>query len=114
MLWAISESDGTPAKLFAEHAPVPTLDWLPHFCDDRFGHRDLPRFGVAPDGNVDPKLRFSVAHRPMPYNIAPRMSIVSDGSNPRPMDRVMSYLSVWLVRHLDDPELLLWLARRGG
>ncbi|MEX3856411.1 hypothetical protein OKW33_003364 [Paraburkholderia atlantica] len=114
MLWAISEADGTPAKLFAEHAPVPTLDWLPHFCEDRFEHKDLSRFGVTPESNVDSKLRFSIANRPMPYIMAPRMSIVSDGSNPRPMDHVMSYLSEWLVRHLDNPELLLWFASRGG
>ncbi|NBD07248.1 anti-phage defense-associated sirtuin Dsr1 [Burkholderia thailandensis] len=114
MLWAISEPDGTPARLFAEHSPAPTLDWLPHFCDTRFEHRDLPRFGVSPDKEVDVKLRFSLAHRPMPYSLAAEMSIVSHGGNPRAMDRVMSYLALWLVRYLDAPELLLWLASRGG
>ncbi|MGF6976587.1 hypothetical protein QFZ94_005037 [Paraburkholderia sp. JPY465] len=114
MLWAFSEPDGTPARLFAEHSPAPTLDWLPHFCDTRFEHTDLSRFGVAPDKEVDSKLRFSLAHRPMPYSLAPQMSIVSHGANPRPMDRVMSYLALWLVRYLDAPELLLWLASRGG
>lgn len=114
MLWAISESEGTPAKIFSEYRPTPTLEWLKHFCDDRFEHRDLPRFGVVPQKEVDEALRFSVAHRPMPYGLAPRMSIVSDGSNLRSMDQVMSYISQWLLRHLDDPELILWLASHGG
>ncbi|ASV96724.1 SIR2 family protein [Paraburkholderia aromaticivorans] len=113
MLWAISDQQGSAAKRFAEHTPAPTLDWLQHFCEDRYRHTDLPRFGVEPDRRPNPKLKFSLTRRPSPYSLAPLMSIVHDGAAGQ-MDGVMSYIAQWLTRHLDDPALVLWLASLGG
>ena len=114
VLWALSDSSGQPAKRFADFNPVPTLDWLNQFANDCYRHRDLNRFGVSPIATEDRKLAFSLVHRPAPYTLAPWMELlVQDDSGAR-WDDVMFHLARWLTRHLDDPKLILWLAKRGG
>jgi hypothetical protein len=115
MLWALSDPSGLPAKRFAEFSPVPTLDWLlDAFAADRYGHIDLARFGVPPRDEADPKLRFSLVHRPAPYQLAPRMRLVAGGVSGTQWDDVMFQIGRWLVRHLNDPRLVVWTAERGG
>jgi hypothetical protein len=115
MLWALSDPSGLPARRFAEFNPVPSLDWLMDaFEADRYGHIDLVRFGVTPRGAADPKLRFSLIHRPAPYPLAPPMRLVASGIAAPQWDDVMSQLARWLGRHLNDPQLVLWIAERGG
>jgi hypothetical protein len=114
MLWALSDPSGLPAKRFAEFNPVPSLEWLDAFSEDRFRHADLPRFGVPPRTEVDDKLAFSLIRRPTPYPLAPRMALVSGGAEEGGWDAVMFYLGRWLLRHLNDPKLIHWLALRGG
>ena len=79
----------------------------------RFGHGDLLRFGVPPRGDVDAELRFSLIWRPAPYNLAPSMWLVTGGTGSQ-WDEVMFHLARWLLRHLDDPRLVIWIAERGG
>jgi hypothetical protein len=114
MLWALSDPSGLPAWRFAGFNPVPSLDWLNAFAEDRYGHTDLVRFGVAPHDKVDPKLRFSLIQRPAPYQRAPWMQLANGGMAHSGWDNVMFELSRWLVRHLNDPQLVLWIAQRGG
>lgn len=115
MLWALSHKSGLPAKRFADHNPVPPLDWLLEaFSDERFQHGDLARFGVPPRDEVDTKLRFSLIRRPTPYDRAPLMLLASGGITDSQWDDVMFHLARWLVRHLDDPGLVIWIAERGG
>ncbi len=115
MLWALSDKSGLPAKRFADFNPVPPLDWLLEaFSDERFQHGDLVRFGIPHHDEVDAKLRFSLIHRPSPYQLAQRMRLVSGGNRDRGWDDVMFHLARWLVRHLGDPRLILWIAARGG
>jgi hypothetical protein len=114
MLWALSDKSGLPAKRLAEFNPVPSLDWLEAFSNERFQYSDLVRFCVPPNDDVDPKLRFSLIRRPAPYDLAPPMSLVSWGTQASGWDKVMFQLARWLVRHLDDPKLVIWLAQRGG
>ena len=114
-LWALSDKSGLPAKRFADFNPVPPLDWLLEaFSDERFLHSDLARFGVPPRTEVDAKLRFSLIRRPTPYPIAPQMLLVSGAITGSHWDDVMFHLARWLVRHLDDPRLVIWIAERGG
>lgn len=115
MLWALSDSRGLPARAFAEHDPLPVLDWLEQFERARFGHGDLARFGVEPDREADARLSFGLTARPAPYSLGPRMRLVGGhgASGPR-WDKVMAALGLWLARHLDDPMLLVWVAERGG
>jgi hypothetical protein len=114
MLWALSHESGLPAKRFADFDPVPPLDWLEAFSEERYRRGDLGRFGVPPHGEADDRLRFSLVRRPAPYTRAPWMTLVSSGPMGSQWDDVMFHLARWLVRHLDDPALILWLAQRGG
>ena len=114
MLWALSDPVGSPARLFAELNPVPSLDWLDPLSENRYGHNDLGRFGVPQKSTPDNKLTFSFVKRPPPYDKAPFMALVNQGSSDGELDRVMWHLGRWLIRHLDDPQLALWVAKQGG
>lgn len=115
MLWALSDLSGLPARRFAEFNPVPSLDWLlDAFAVDRYGHTDLARFGVPPRDEIDAKLRFNLIHRPAPYPLAPAMRLIAGGVSTTQWDDVMFQVGRWLVRHLNDPRLILWIAERGG
>lgn len=115
MLWALSDKSGLPAKRFANLNPVPPLDWLLEaFSEERFQYSDLPQFDVPPRAEVDKKLRFSLIRRPTPYDRAPPMLLASGGISNSQWDDVMSHLASWLVRHLDDPRLIIWITERGG
>jgi hypothetical protein len=115
MLWALSDPHALPAKRFADFDPVPSIDWLEPLSDARFKHDDLGRFGVTPNSNVDNELAFSFVRRPAPYGRAPWMALVrgshAEGTQ---WDDIMFQLSRWLSRHLNDPKLILWLAKQGG
>lgn len=63
---------------------------------------------------VDAKLEFNLVDRPAPYTLAPKMRLVSAGGEGTGWDKVMFQLSRWLIRHLNDPDLLLWVMRYGG
>jgi hypothetical protein len=114
MLWALSDESGLPAKRFADFNPAPALDWLEAFSEERYRHGDLNRFGVLPRAEVDEKLRFSLIRRPAPYQHAPWMALVFAGLGGSQWDDVIFHLARWLVRHLNDPALIIWLAQRGG
>ncbi len=115
MLWALSDKSGLPAQRFAEFNPVPSLDWLlDTFSDERFQHGDLTRFRVPPHEEQDDKLRFSLIRRPAHYELAPPMLLASGRMAESQWDDVMLQLARWLVRHLDDPRLVIWIAKYGG
>ncbi|MCO5383793.1 MAG: SIR2 family protein [Methanosarcina barkeri] len=111
ILWALT--DDLAAKHFADLNPVPPLEWLEPLSEKQFEHRDLSHFGVAANSTEDKDLRFSIFHRPAPYTRSPWMCIVDNGTQNSHLDPVMFHLSRWLTRHLDDPKLILWLARYG-
>jgi hypothetical protein len=114
MLWALSHQSGTPAQRFAEFNPAPPLEWLQAFSEDRYQHSDLSRFGVAPRPEAGDKLRFSLVRRPAPYLNAPWMALVSGRGVKTRWDDVLFQIARWLVRHLNDPALIIWLSQRGG
>lgn len=114
MLWALSDPGGLPAKRFAELNPAPSLDWLEPLSQEIYGHADLGRYGVQPHAAVDEKLTYSLTCRPTPYPRAPWMMIAGAGHRRSQWDDVMGHLACWMLRHLDDPKLLIWLIKRGG
>ncbi|QZA80172.1 anti-phage defense-associated sirtuin Dsr1 [Deefgea piscis] len=115
VLWALSDKSGLPAKCFANFNPAPSLDWLLEpFSKDRFGCVDLPRFGVSPSRDLDGKFSFSLIRRPVAYDQAPRMVLASSALLGSQWDDVMRHLAIWLIRHLGDPRLILWIAQGGG
>lgn len=113
LLWALSHQSGLPARRFAEHDPAPSLDWLAPFSQQIYRHSDLARFAVTADREYDEKLEFSLINRPSPYALAPRMSLLNYPPEDARWDAVMTQLANWLIRHLGDPALILWLADRG-
>jgi SIR2-like domain len=113
MLWALSHESGLPAKRFSELNPVPPIEWLEAFSEDRFRYHDLCRFGVSPRSAVDEKLRFSLVRRPVHYGRTPWMALVLGGVSGGQLDDVLFQIARWIVRHLNDPVLILWLAKRG-
>lgn len=115
VLWALSDKSGLPAKRFADFNPAPALDWfLEAFTHTNFEHKDLERLGVAPYGDVDVKLRFSLVSRPTSYDLAPPMFLVSGGVYSSQWDLVMHQLARWLTRHMNDPRLVIWIAEHGA
>lgn len=114
MLWALSHQSGLPAKRFADHNPVPPLEWLEAFTEDRYRHHDLRRFGVPPHAVGDRNLQFSLIRRPAPYERSPWMALVASGTSSGQWDAVMHNIARWLVRYLNDPALILWLVQRGS
>ena len=114
MLWALSDESGLPAMRFADFNPAPPIEWLEVFAEDRYQHSDLNRFGVAPQAKVNEKLRFSLVKRPVSCERAPRMALASRGSGSSDWDDVMFHLARWVVRHLNDPTLILWLTEQGA
>ena len=114
MLWALSDASGLPARRFADLDPVPSLDWLEPLSRDGFRHKDLIRFGVPPREEKNEDLAFSLARRPAPYDLAPQMALADTGMQRSRFDNVMWGLTRWLSRHLNDPQLLLWLVKQGG
>ena len=114
MLWALSDQRALPAKHFADHDPVPPLEWLEPLTETRFKHDDLVRFGVSPNVEKNNKLAFSVTLRPASYDRAPWMALVYSGKADGQWDDVMRHLARWLAKHLDNPKLVLWVAKHGG
>jgi hypothetical protein len=114
VLWALSDDSGLPAKRFADFNPVPQLDWLfESFTDNHYGHDDLSRYGVIPNTYRDDDLTFSLVQRPTPYSLAPLMQLRRSYCPGPRWDSVMFQIARWLVRHLDDPKLLLWVSEGG-
>jgi hypothetical protein len=114
LLWALSEPQGLAARRFAEMNPVPSLEWLEPLSDDRYRHVDLSSFNVQPKVAVDASLKFSLTQRPVPYDLAPRMALVSWSTPSTDWDEVMRQIGTWLTRHLDDPKLLTWFVKSGA
>lgn len=113
-LWAICDTRGIPAQRFAEFNPAPHLDWLNVLSEARYGHDDLSRFGVPPLKEKNGKLAFSVVSRPVPYTHAAPMVLADSGGFSGWWDQVMHWIAKWLLRHLGDPTLLLFVVERGG
>lgn len=114
LLWAISDRGALPAKRFAEHNPLPSLDWLEPFEDRRFKYSDLPRFGIDAPAQEDKSLAFSLASRPTPHSLSSWMQLVVRAGVASRWDDVMHQLARWLARHAGDPNLILWLSKQSG
>ena len=114
LLWALSDPSGIPEKLFAELDPVPSIDWLVPFSKANYHNTDLNRFAITSENKVNDKPKFSLLSRPYPYSLDPLMSLISYGDYSSKWDDVMHHMARWLVRHLNDPILLIWLVKRGN
>jgi len=123
LIWALNEPTGEIAKAFATVEPPPTIDWLAAFTDYRFGHSDLPHFGIEcaqyPERHAGQQgeLKYSLLHHPSAPAYAQWTNlVVRDGglSALGGLDPVSVWLAQWLCRHLDKSETILWVAKNGG
>ena len=113
MLWAITDEEA--AKYFANMNPVPSIEWLSCFSEERFGCKDLERFGIIPNAKdkEDDELKFSILARPSPYTHSERMHISGPVGWKSDWDHSMEYLACWLTRYINEPKLVLWLFSQG-
>ncbi len=115
MLWALSDTNGLPAKRFADFNPAPPLDWLfEAFALWNLGSNNLSSFGVQPFESADTNQTYSFIHRPPPPQLSSNMALVYSQSSASQFDDVMHHLARWLIRHLNDPRLIIWIANNGG
>ncbi len=112
VLWALT--DRQAAQHFADLNPVPPLEWLEPLSANLFGYEDLSRFGITANSKHDEGLSFSLLHRPIPYTHSAQMCLLNTSGQTNGWDGVMIQLARWLIRHLDDPKLIVWLADQGG
>jgi len=112
LLWALT--DWRAAKNFADLNPAPPLTWLKPLIEVQFDSVDLSRFGVREELASSKVRAFSFFERPAPSVLSPPMRLVCSGGGWSNWDEVMHHLSRWLIRHLDDPGLILWIAEQGG
>lgn len=114
MLWALSHKSGLAAKRFAEFNPVPAIDWLEVFADQKFCSQDLCRFGFQPDLSASNDFKFSLINRPSSIKLSPTMSLNSFKTFRSNWDPIMHHIANWLLRHLNNPKLVLWFAKQGS
>lgn len=113
VLWALSDPGGLPAERFADLDPVPPLQWLEPFCEDRYHGAHLPHLDITAAVPPADELKFSFLNRPTPYTHAPWMTPVC-APVATEFDKVMWHMARWLTQHLGDPRLVLWVADHGG
>ena len=111
ILWALDDASGGPARCFANLDPVPPLDWLETFSER---HRQTDDGECSGDSSKTVG-EFSLICRPCPPgSMAATMRFVDAGPFRCHWDKVMWPLAHWLVRHLNDPDLLFWLVDGGA
>ena len=101
-----------PARArFADLDPVPSLDWLEPLSEERYQHADLAASASRPAGPLGCQARLQLDPKAVSLSPAPWMCIADVGARGSIWDEVMRQLARWLIRHLDDPALLLWLVK---
>ncbi len=114
MLWALSDPSGLPMGCFADLNPPPPIEWLEEFVKKRFQFNDLHRFGIDPKG-FEKSIEFSLIHRIVTAQYNPWMSPVYSNQNAScRLDPILQHICRWLVRHLESPQLIFWVAQQGG
>jgi hypothetical protein len=113
LAWALSDPTGIPAKRFSTLDPAPPLTWLSALADIELNKEDLTRFGIS-DNSIDDKVKFNLFNRPAKSSLAPNMALSRQQFNETRWDDVMTHLGNWLARHLNNPDLVLFILKQGG
>ena len=101
LVWALR--DPLPAKRFANHHPAAPLDWLEVLY--KHGHsKDASNENPAPDLTGE-----------QPVDTSHPGMVLAALANPcGQWSNTSDHLAHWLVRHLDNPKLVLWIVNRGS
>lgn len=113
LAWALSDPSGIPAKIFSKLDPAPSLSWLNILTSIELKKDDLSRFGVF-DNSFDKEVKFNLFNRPAKSSSSPYMALSRDPFFETKWDDVMLNLGNWLARHLDNPDLVLFILKHGG
>ncbi|WP_435234157.1 anti-phage defense-associated sirtuin Dsr1 [Psychromonas sp. PT13] len=113
LAWALSDPTGVPAKVFSQLKPSPPLAWLNILDTIELKKDDLSRFRIEHTG-FNNELSFSLFSRPAKSADAPFMALSAHPHVETKWDKVMLNLGKWLTSHLNNPDLVLFVLKRGG
>lgn len=94
-------------KEFAIRVPVPSLDWLKFFEEQRYTINELT--WISPSYKYykhDESRKYSIINRPYPADTQFTMCL---GNNYRYFDQVLSYFISWITKHCDDERSFIWI-----
>ena len=117
VLWALSDPSGLPAKRFAELNPSPPLDWLFEvFLNEDLCSRILIHLGFSSCSKEEKSSsKFNLVRRPTLQLDSQPIFLASWKADDSKWDKVIDHIARWLTNHyLDDPRLILWIAKQGG
>lgn len=110
VLWALN--DEVAARHFSQMTPVYSIGWLDYLAEDRFGPDDFEQFRISSIPSARRNARISFLRRSAYYTPAPLMPIFSPENTE--WDDISTSMANWSIRHLNNPDLILWLVRKGG
>lgn len=113
LAWALSDPSGIPAKTFSKLSPPAPISWLKVLERANLNTEDLSRYGVI-DKSLDEEGSYSIFNRPAKSSLTPNMTIAKSGYHETSWDEVMENLAKWLLQHINNPELILFVSRQGG
>ena len=114
MVWALSDRSGDVARYFSELDPAPSLKWLRAISKRKYTYSNLHQSN-SPNNNVtEENTEFSITNRPSTLDKSMWMRLVFNNSPYCKLDIIMIYLAKWLLRHLNNSDLILWIVEQGG
>lgn len=115
MIWALSHSSGKTTEVFAKSTPVFDLEWLNAFSKKEYSPDELVLFDINNSRSQNYNKNYTFLKKPYSDNHEPPlMSIVNNSIIPRCDDKILNWIIYWMVRHLNNPSLILWVSKNGG
>lgn len=112
MIWALSDSTGKAAEAFANNNPLFDLSWLYVLSETKYKGKDLSLFGIF---SQDLDEEYSIMNRPVAErNKRSIHSIVSNVYEYDYRDNIFEGIYNWLLRHINNPDLIIWICKNGG
>ena len=111
MLWALADPSGSAARRLADFEPLPPWEWVlvvtdPLQCREALCRLGIDELQLYPKGDRSRAPTFSLLDRPQ---INSRWHSSVFGTHVE-WDEPMVAMASWLMRYLDDPRMLSWLA----
>jgi len=110
LLWALWESTGSVALKFANAEAPASIKWLDVFDQFVFTDSGRRRFGAKFLELFTLPTREGLQEREYPVPLIDH----SSSNSPPPLHPITQALGWWLMNHLDNPNLLDWVLKRGG
>lgn len=105
VLWSIADETGKPAKVFSHLQPIPSLKWLYIFNEQK---QFLPSLIRA----KEKEKQYTIFNRPS-GELMPPITLFNTKSSYFGYDKITKEIIKWLLKHIYNPELLLYLSKNG-